>query len=487
MQLHTILLLLTCVGLTGCYESPVMMTAQSGETVPLRPQDDVQAAAQSHPEGTTFELAPGVYRLQTIQPKNNQKFIGARGVVFSGAAALSGWKAENGHWTVEGLPAPLHASGTCTDKSRLCTYREDLFVDGQRYERVAALSDLRPGSWFFENGKVTLAENPAGKQVELGLAPAAFFGDATGVVLRDITVEKYASEAQHGAIDGSRGKHWLLTNVIGRWNHGGALAVGTGMRVEGGSYSHNGQIGIVGGGEGVTVDSVEIAHNNYANFDGGWEAGGTKFVDTTGLVVRNACVHHNAGPGLWTDINNADTLYENNIVFENEGDGIKHEISYKATIRGNIVGKNGKAFDSWLWGSQILVQNSSHVDVYNNTVVVAADGGNAISMIYQDRGTGKFGPWVTNNNRVYRNKIVFLGPRGAGGSVADFEIEQFKQDQTNRFERNEYFVVDENFPHWRYKNAPHRWSTLQTAGSETGSKRTVGAPPPVRLSCTGSR
>lgn len=483
MRLRPSLLLIACAALAGCYDDPIAATSPSGNIVSLRPQDDVQAAAQSNAEGTIFHLAAGVYRLQSVQPKNHQRFIGTRGVVFNGATVLHGWKREGPHWVVEGLPEPLRRSGYCNNGGDLCTYREDLFVDGKRYKRAATIADLRAGYWYFENGKATLSEDPAKRLVELSTVPAAFGGDAVGVVLKAVTVEKYASEPQHGAIDGSRGQNWELIDVVARWNHGGGLGIGSGMNVKGGSYSHNGQIGIVGRGDRVTIDSVEINANNYAEYDGGWEAGGTKFVDTKGLVVRNSCIHHNIGPGLWTDIDNVDTLYENNVVFENFGDGIKHEISYKATIRGNIVGENGKAFDTWLWGSQILIQNSSGVEVVSNTVQVGAKGGNAISMIYQDRGIGKLGPWDTTKNRVHQNKISFLAARGAGGLVADHKIEEVIADSTNRFEGNEYYVKDPNFPHWRYKNGSQAWSRLQELGGERGSRITVGTPSPIAFSC----
>ena len=68
--------------------------------------------------------------------------------------------------------------------------------------------------------------------------------------------------------------------------------------------------------------------------------------------MRDSCVHHNAGPGLWTDFDNIHTLYEGNTVFLNGEDGIKHEISYDATIRNNVVAANGQSKDNWLWGSQ---------------------------------------------------------------------------------------------------------------------------------------
>jgi len=475
--------ILLCALISGCLEDPGPKSAYCADPVSLVPGDDLQDAVESCPEGTAFKLAKGIYRLQSLTPKNNQKFNGGQGVIFSGAIVLSNWRRDGEHWIVDGLPGPIHRSGYCRDKSDLCTYREDLFVNNVYFPRVATLSDLRRGNWYFENGTAYLKEDPGGKTIELGVVPAAFTGSATGVVIKNITVEKYASEAQHGAVDGSRSRKWELTDVVAQWNHGGGLEIGDGMTLKGGSYSHNGQIGIVGGGDDVTINSVKISRNNYAKFSAGWEAGGTKFSGANGLVVQNSCVHDNDGPGLWTDINNVDTLYESNIVFNNNGDGIKHEISYSATIRGNLVGNNGKNFDSWLWGSQILIQNSSNVEVVGNTVQVAADGGNAISMIYQDRGTGTLGPWVTTKNRVHQNKIVFLGPRGAGGTVADFDIEQFEQDQTNRFERNVYVVVDTNFPHWRHVNHLHRWPDLQSKGSETGSKRNVGTPSPISFSC----
>ena len=68
-----------------------------------------------------------------------------------------------------------------------------------------------------------------------------------------------------------------------------------------------------------------------------WEAGGTKFARTRDLVVRRNFVHHNRGPGLWTDIDNVRTLYEANRVEDNGEAGILHEISYAAVIRNNVV------------------------------------------------------------------------------------------------------------------------------------------------------
>ena len=76
------------------------------------------------------------------------------------------------------------------------------------------------------------------------MTPTGFGGDAEDVVLENLIVEKYASDAQEGAIfiDDARG--WLLSNVVARWNHGAGLSFGPETEVQGGSFSHNGQVGI---------------------------------------------------------------------------------------------------------------------------------------------------------------------------------------------------------------------------------------------------
>ena len=75
-------------------------------------------------------------------------------------------------------------------------------------------------------------------------------------------------------------------------------------RISGGSFSHNGQLGIAGTGEGSTLDGVEIAYNNYAGYNSGWEAGGTKFARTRNLVVGIHASTTTPAPACGPDIDN---------------------------------------------------------------------------------------------------------------------------------------------------------------------------------------
>jgi hypothetical protein len=445
----------------------------------LAPGQDIQAAIDNAPEGTLFRFEPGIYRLQSFKPKDGQRFIGADGTVLNGAMLLANWQQEGdtGIWVSESLPKPLPQVGKCSKGGDLCAYREDLFIDGKLLKRVATQSDLGPDRWLYKDGKAYLSIAPGGRTVELSVAPVAIDGSARDIVLRNLVVEKYASAAQQGAIDGRRGSNWQLTNVTIRWNHGVGLYIGSSMKVRNGSVSHNGQLGIGGDGDGAVIEGVEIAYNNYADFSSGWEAGGTKFVYSENLRVRNNCVHHNFGPGLWTDIDNKNILYEGNKVFANTGDGIKHEISYDAIIRENIVGHNGREKDNWMWGSQILIQNSSNVQVLDNLVEVPTDYGNGIGLIYQDRGEGKLGPRATLGNTVTGNTIVFLGGHGATGIVSDFDRDEFWRTQDNKFDRNQYVVRSQSRRFWEFGGGRRAWTNLQGRGVEvkgsiTESKRT---------------
>ena len=66
---------------------------------------------------------------------------------------------------------------------------------------------------------------------------------------------------------------------------------------------------------------------------------------------------------------------------------------------------NGLGFDTWVWGAQILVQNSSDVEVSGNTAIVSASRGIGIAIVSQERGTGDRGRYVSARVTVTDNTI----------------------------------------------------------------------------------
>jgi hypothetical protein len=223
------------------------------------------------------------------------------------------------------------------------------------------------------------------------------------------------------------------------------------MQVVRNHIHHNGQIGVVGGeGGGIVVADNEIAFNNTAGFSGYWEAGGTKFLYTRDLVVRSNHVHHNDGPGLWTDVENVNTLYESNNVHENSGIGIQHEISYSAMIRNNVVLNNGADTNDWLWGAQIMISGSSDVEVYSNKVA-SPPGGQGIAVQQDLRRDYK-----TRNVYVHHNEISGPGVTGADENPQDLDMYK-----TVRFDFNTYRGTETWF--W---NGPVDWAAFREAGQE---------------------
>ena len=264
-----------------------------------------------------------------------------------------------------------------------------------------------------------------------------------GVRIARLVVEHYAPGKQMGAIlaGGADAAHatrgWTVDSCEVRYNAGGGVRLGDRMQVLHSNIHHNAQIGLVGLGDSVRVEGNEIAYNNYgAAYDFLWEAGGVKFVLTNWLAVRNNYVHHNTGPGLWADIDNRSTLVEGNRVEDNAGVGIIEEISRSAVIRDNVVQRNGAGYHVWLHGSGILVQNSSDVEIYGNTVAANYNG---ITAIQQNRGSGIYGPWVTRNVYVHDNDVTMT--QGLTGFAQDVGDNTLFSAATMRFEHNRYVIT----------------------------------------------
>lgn len=257
-------------------------------------------------------------------------------------------------------------------------------------------------------------------------ASHAFGGSARNVVIQGLIIEDYANAPQLGAIH-TGGSGWVIRGNEVRYNATAGIVAPPFSHIVGNFIHHNGQIGLKAEGAGVVIEGNEISHNNHNDaFDMNWEAGGTKFLRTQNLVIRNNYVHDNHGAGLWTDSDNQGTLYEGNVVVNNYGPGIFHEISFSATIRNNRVEGNALR---WYEGG-ILVANSSGVEVSNNTLIGNKGG---VVALNQSRES-----WVTKNLWVHHNNVSYSV--GRTGLFAQANTGEIYSSWNNRFDSNTYAV-----------------------------------------------
>jgi hypothetical protein len=210
----------------------------------------------------------------------------------------------------------------------------------------------------------------------------------------------------------------------------------------------------------MVFENNELAYNNYLGFSSGWEAGATKWVKSDSLTIRNNWVHHNlhGGPGLWCDIDNNNILMEGNVCEYNGGNGIFQEIGFKATITCNISRFNGKDYNGWMYGAQIMISASSNVEVSYNIIETAPDFGDGITLVEQDRGEDHH----THSNYIHHNDITIRtdysldrGDYGFNGADADYNKRNFWYTNTNRFDYNTYHLRDTNEYHFK-------WATPET-------------------------
>jgi parallel beta-helix repeat protein len=278
------------------------------------------------------------------------------------------------------------------------------------------------------------------------------------VTIDGIIIKNYNPPHQRGAITaglgaGKQASGWVIKNCEVAYNlvnYG--IRTGTKTQVLNNKIHHNDLLGVSGGaGDSLLIEGNEISYNNYKKiYTWGWELGGAKFTNSRWLTVRNNFVHHNEGPGLWTDLNNIHVIYEGNRVEDNSGQGIFHEISYDAIIRNNTVLRNGWARAGWYYGSGILVGHSPNVEVYGNIV---KDNAHGIAGIQQDRSkwVAKYGAHVLKNFHVHDNTVTTT--TGQAAAVADqTNNPAVFGSYNNRFRNNTYYLNGLKMPFaWKGK------------------------------------
>ena len=443
--------------------------------IAIEPGASIQAAVDSAGDGAVFCLKNGVHRVQVVRPRPGQSFYGEGRTILNGSRLLTDFSREGRYWVANGQSQRGYKHGECDRDTPACDLPEGVFIDDKPLHQVLSKHRLKSDGFYFDydNAKIYLADDPTNRKVEATVGAFAFESTAQDVLIKNLTVEKYASVAQKGAIQTTEGPGWTIENCELRWNSGAGIAIGTGGRVRDCDIHHNGQIGIEGRGQDISIEKNKIWSNNIYGFDYTWEAGGAKVGLSDGVTFRDNDVRDNGGPGLWCDIDCRNVVYEGNLVENNQDIGIFHEISFKAVIRNNVVRHNGRGRRGWFWRAEIGVAASQDVEVNNNTLTVAA-GGCGIVLIDQGRRTQDGREYKTRNNTIRNNDTTFEGSACAGGvSDVNFYDQNYAiiTNGDNRFDGNTYRVQGTSGPvRFVWGHDVSDWSGFRRNGLEQSGR-----------------
>lgn len=460
---------------------PAVTSAQSGVleqscptgAIAIEPGVSIQAALNQAGHQASFCLKNGTHRMQAVRPLPYQRFYGEGQTILNGSRLLTRFDREDNFWVVHQQWQQGQRHGECSKEAPACNLPEGLFIDDVPLVQVLSKKDLIPGKFYFDHSAgdiyFSLKGDPVNHKVEATVAAFAFASSAPGVQIKNLTIEKYASVAQKGAIQAQESVGWIIENCEIRLNSAAGIAAGSGTRVRDCNIHHNGQIGITGVGQDVQIERNKIWENNTREFLTSWEAGGVKLAVSENVILRGNHVHDNGGAGLWCDIECRNVLYEDNIAERNRGAGIFHEISYSAVIRHNILRYNGIGKNSWFWGNNILVAASQDVEVYGNRLTVDA-GKCGIMLVDQGRPMKAGGTYKTRNNSVHDNDTTFEGS-GCAGAASDVrpgsENANIIENGNNQFDRNIYRFPRGN-PSFRFAwgRAVFGWENMRQSGLE---------------------
>ncbi|MFG1622989.1 right-handed parallel beta-helix repeat-containing protein [Kribbella sp. NPDC049227] len=426
---------------------PTVPTADEGDAGPafagpcsgvvIEPGDDAQSIVNAKPAGTTFCFAAGLHRISdTIRPKANMTLASAARAVLTGSVPLTGWTKSGSAWVVRGaLPAAYGASGQCEDNvSNICHLREQLFLDGAHLTRVGNTSKVAPGTFYADYGAnaIYLGDDPAGHSVEMSKTSTAIESGSTGVEVRGLTIEHFASAPQAGALVSGPG--WKVTANDVRWNHavGVMLVKANKTEVEKNLIRNNGQLGLGQySSADATVTRNVISSNNTDGFwVADWESGGIKSTRSSGTVSGNL-IKANLGVGMWADVADDGRVISSNQIIGNAADGIRYEISRNGTIEKNTITNNGfgtgRGSGTSLWdGGGININTSSGVTVRGNVVKGNVNG---IAIQSRTRGSGPWGTYLLRDISITGNTIEMTGGtqstgivKNSGAEVPDGEV-----------------------------------------------------------------
>jgi Right handed beta helix region/Bacterial Ig domain len=430
----------------------------------------IQTAVTANPPGTTFVLGAGTFYNQEVVPLSGDTFNGAgEGLtILNGAiqdapsTVVRSTVNSVTYWTAPGPSTAPSPNGACDSNFPLCGYENDLLIDCpgancMMFTQVPSIASITAGTAYFSYSTsliyfpLSTFSSPTGHIIEYSYTGIAFKLSSTSsnVTIENMTIEKYATPAQIDAVGGNTSTTGIATgfvvnNVESCFNHGSGIGTGDSGQIIN-SYSHNnGWMGMESNAHSnVLMSNNEISFNNAEGFSVNWAAGGIKNTNLTNGTLIGNNIHDNNGDGIWCDASCSGMTYQNNIISNNAGNGIAHEISHAASMSNNVILGNGWGLP---WGESttgdgLNLANSDGVSFNNNFV---ANNDHALYLDETNRTCEVGGaPYVCalTADNIYDNTVVQNGRIVAElySGLSTFDPTYYTSDG-NYFTGNQYCV-----------------------------------------------
>lgn len=367
-------------------------------------EDSLQAKIDRASAGGTVRLADDCVYRESVTVDKPLELVGPGEI--RGSDVWGGWTRSGPYWvSTESVPEfPMLSRFRCEEGNERCLWPEQVFVDGEPLEQVA--SGPRPGQFALDGARrVVLADDPAGRRVEVTVRPAWVVGESAGVTVRGVAMK-------HAAMDGLwNGGYpgWTVEESDLSWAHTSnlKLTLAGGLVARANELHHGGQLGLASNKAAIEVSGNRVYSNNTEGFDPGWEAGGMKISQPFAALVSENDVHANGDIGIWLDtVNEEQSSVEiaRNRVHDQPWQGIRVEITKNFSVRENVVWENGWARGDSYNGAGISVDGSFDGTVTENVLAWNASG---IGVVQQDRSRPEEVPYQTTRNvRLLHNRVI---------------------------------------------------------------------------------
>jgi hypothetical protein len=292
----------------------------------------------------------------------------------------------------------------------------------------------------------------------------AFNGQGVyGVVVKGLVITHFVPPAQGGMAALKAAGGWRIINNEISYNANTGLFHEGDSLIRGNYIHHNSKIGLGGyKASNSIIENNKIAFNGFA---GGPNNGGSKWVGTTNITIRNNYFHDNDNNEIWFDTGNTGVLIDGNTVVKSNtyGKAISMETNAgTAVIRNNTITVGSAA------SVAIMVSNSSNEQIYNNTISSASSitqRWGVINLFYDSSRTG----YDTANNAVFDNTIILRGVTKYAASVSCYlvtDCSPYWTTKGNSFQGDTYIVPSLTGQNW-VPGSPVAWTQWRALGFDT--------------------